>query len=136
MAPTRIFGWIAVSLSLVYKFPQIWKLYRTGDIQGISVESQIVQSLAYFFYITHGFVIEDPPIVFLGFTSLLQSVVLVSQYFYYYNRRENDVRNEDDEENTKETKNDEKKLETKELRLLEEEIEDETNVDIGTLCCA
>jgi uncharacterized protein with PQ loop repeat len=80
--PTRVFGWIAVSLSLIYKFPQIYKLYITKDVSGISVESQLVQASAYFFYITHGFVIDDPPIVFLGFTSLMQSLVLVGQYYW------------------------------------------------------
>lgn len=81
--PTKIFGWIAVSISLIYKFPQIWKLYRTEDISGISVFSQCVQASAYIFYIIHGILIADPPIVFLGITSGLQSMVLILQYYYY-----------------------------------------------------
>jgi uncharacterized protein with PQ loop repeat len=40
--PTLVFGWIAVTLSLIYKFPQIYKLYKTSNVDGISVESQIV----------------------------------------------------------------------------------------------
>lgn len=81
--PKRIFGWVAVTLSLVYKFPQILKLQRSKDTRGISVESQVVQASAYFFYITHGILINDPPIVFLGITSLCQSLVLVAQYFAF-----------------------------------------------------
>ncbi len=136
MAPTRVFGWVAVSLSLVYKFPQIWKLYRTGDIQGISVESQLVQSLAYFFYITHGFVIEDPPIVFLGFTSLLQSVVLVSQYFYYYSKKGEDIGRGDNSETMEERKNEHVNIDIPQLELIEEGIEEDwTTTKSGTLCC-
>ena len=83
--PTRVFGWIAVSLSLIYKFPQIYKLYTTHNTRGISVESQIVQASAYTFYIVHGLVISDPPVVFLGATSFAQSLVLIGQYFAYRN---------------------------------------------------
>ena len=85
--PKRVFGWIAVCLSLVYKFPQMWKLFKTGDIGGISVESQIIQASAYGFYIIHGTIIEDPPIVFLGCTSFAQSTVLICQYYYYQRKQ-------------------------------------------------
>ena len=99
----KVFGWIAVCLSLVYKFPQMWKLFKTGDISGISVESQIIQASAYGFYIVHGTIIEDPPIVFLGCTSFAQSAVLVGQYFYYqrkYSKRNKTaVQNIDDDSN-------------------------------------
>lgn len=89
--PSRIFGWIAVSLSLVYKFPQIYWLYKTRQTAGISVASQLVQASAYFFYIAHGIIIGDPPIVFLGITSLTQSLVLVAQYFAYRKNNKADL---------------------------------------------
>jgi uncharacterized protein with PQ loop repeat len=85
--PRRIFGWIAVCLSLIYKFPQIIKLYQTEETKGISVHSQVVQASAYFFYITHGLLISDPPVIFLGVTSLLQSIVLIGQYGYYTSKK-------------------------------------------------
>lgn len=83
--PKRVYGWIAVSLSLTYKFPQIYKIYNSGgDVRGISVTSQLIQVVSYCFYIVHGIVIQDGPVTLLGFSSLLQSMVLVSQYFYYW----------------------------------------------------
>ena len=81
--PTRIFGWVAVGLSLTYKFPQIYKLWKTQDVRGISVLSQIVQGSAYAFYIVHGTLIQDGPVTLLGIASLAQSLVLVAQYYYY-----------------------------------------------------
>jgi uncharacterized protein with PQ loop repeat len=97
--PQRVFGWIAVSLSLVYKLPQIIHLYRTQNTAGIAVSSQIVQASAYFFYVTHGFIISDPPIIFLGFTSLLQSLVLVFQFYLYHKpENENDKLMQDEED--------------------------------------
>ena len=95
--PRRIFGWIAVTLSLVYKLPQIYKLQRSKDTRGISVESQVVQASAYFFYITHGILISDPPIVFLGITSLCQSLVLVAQYFAFRGQNVNEEKVDDRE---------------------------------------
>ena len=86
--PTRVFGWIAVTLSLIYKFPQIYKLQKTRDTRGISVGSQIIQASAYGFYIVHGTIIGDPPVVLLGITSLSQSIVLIVQYFCYRSRWE------------------------------------------------
>ena len=81
--PTRVFGWFAVALSLVYKFPQIYKLQKTKDTRGISVFSQCVQASAYGFYIAHGLIISDPPVWFLGIASLCQSMVLIFQYFAF-----------------------------------------------------
>ncbi len=81
--PNRIYGWIAVSLSLIYKFPQIIHLQRTKDVRGISISSQLIQSSAYVFYIIHGTIIKDPPVLLLGFTSMAQSAVLICQYYYY-----------------------------------------------------
>mmetsp|Transcript_22538 Transcript_22538/g.45032 ORF Transcript_22538/g.45032 Transcript_22538/m.45032 type:complete len:106 (+) Transcript_22538:120-437(+) len=96
--PTRVFGWIAVTLSLIYKFPQIYKLQKTRDTRGISVGSQIIQASAYGFYIVHGSIIGDPPVVLLGITSLSQSIVLIVQYFCYRGRWEKATREDSFEE--------------------------------------
>ena len=104
--PNRIFGWIAVTLSLIYKFPQIIKLHTTKSVAGISVESQCVQASAYFFYITHGIFISDPPIIFLGVASLLQSLVLIGQYTYYSRIQKEEKNGEDLEEGKSESDKD------------------------------
>lgn len=36
-SPTAVWGYIAVTLSLIYKVPQIIHLYRTGDVAAISI---------------------------------------------------------------------------------------------------
>ena len=77
------FGWIATSLSLIYKIPQIYKLYKTKKNEGLSIISLIVQASAYGFYIVHGFIIEDFPIISMGIISLVQSLFLIALYFLY-----------------------------------------------------
>lgn len=49
----------------------------------IIIASQIIQASAYGFYIVHGSLIGDPPVVLLGITSLSQSMVLIVQYFCF-----------------------------------------------------
>eukprot|EP00750_Incisomonas_marina_P025521 INCI5534.1.p1 GENE.INCI5534.1~~INCI5534.1.p1 ORF type:complete len:204 (-),score=46.62 INCI5534.1:300-911(-) len=82
-APTAVWGYIAVTLSLIYKVPQIIHLYRTGDVAAISITSQIVQASAYIFYMIHGSIVDDRPVVLLGVASLIQSLVLIFQYYRY-----------------------------------------------------
>ena len=62
-------------------------------MDGISVLSQSVQASAYMFYVIHGSIIEDPPVVALGIASGIQSSILIAQYFYikYYLGKEGKV---------------------------------------------
>ena len=53
------------------------------------MHSQIIQASAYGFYVIHGSLIGDPPVVLLGITSLLQSMVLIIQYFCFRSTFEN-----------------------------------------------
>lgn len=78
-----VFGWIATTFSLIYKLPQIYVLCRTKKHEGLSLASLICQACAYGFYITHGYFIEDWPILVMGVISLLQSVCLIFLFFRY-----------------------------------------------------
>jgi uncharacterized protein with PQ loop repeat len=80
-----LFGWIATSLSLSYKLPQIYKLVKTKDTTGLSNYSLLLQACSYGFYFVHGFLIDDPPIMALGSVSLIQSVIILYLYYYYKN---------------------------------------------------
>ena len=62
--------------------------------------SQIIQASAYGFYIIHGTLIGDPPVVLLGITSLTQSMVLIIQYFCFRNTFDKEKTAEEEEEMT------------------------------------
>ncbi len=83
-----LFGWIATTFSLSYKLPQIYRLVKTKDTNGLSNISLILQASSYGFYFIHGFIIEDPPIIALGSVSFLQSVIIICQYYYYKNSQQ------------------------------------------------
>ena len=79
----QIFGWVATSLSLIYKLPQIYVLCKQKKHEGLSLLSLTCQASAYGFYIAHGTLNEDWAIACMGSISFLQSLTLITLYFYY-----------------------------------------------------
>jgi MtN3 and saliva related transmembrane protein len=78
-----VFGWIASSITLIYKLPQIYKLYKRKTSNDISMFSLLIQSTGYVFYIIHGVTINDYPIIIMGSGALFQSMILVFLFFLY-----------------------------------------------------
>ena len=78
-----IFGWIASSITLIYKLPQIFKLYKTKKSDDLSLFSLLIQCFCYIFYILHGNTLNDLPIMFMGGGALLETAIIVILYFYY-----------------------------------------------------
>ena len=78
-----IFGWIASSITLIYKLPQIYKLYKRKKSDDISFFSLFIQTIGYIFYIIHGITIKDFPIIMMGSGALFQSIVLIILYLFY-----------------------------------------------------
>lgn len=85
------FGWAATVFSLVYKIPQIVKLYQTKQVGSLSFLSLLCQWLSYSFYIVHGIVIEDMPIITMGVVSMVQSILLLAMFAYYKNINANNL---------------------------------------------
>lgn len=78
-----IFGTIASSLSFMYKIPQMYKLYNTKKIDGLSLKSILLQIVSYIFYIIHGYFVQDYTI-FIGMSiTLIQSLIIIGLYFKY-----------------------------------------------------
>jgi len=79
----RIFGWIGGGLSVLYNIPQIYHIYKQKSTNDISIMSLIVRLISYSFYITHGILIQDPPLLWMTSFSLLQVLILSYQYYLY-----------------------------------------------------
>ena len=84
-----VFGWIASSITVIYKLPQIIKLYKTKKSDDLSIMSLFIQLIGYIFYIIHGYTVNDLPIIFMGSGALFQNIVLMIMYFCYKNNEEN-----------------------------------------------
>ena len=79
----KVFGWIATGFSLMYKLPQIYVLCREKKHKGLSIVSLICQAMAYVFYVIHGYIIDDWPVLTMGAVSAVQSLMLIILYFVY-----------------------------------------------------
>lgn len=87
---TTVFGWIASSISLIYKLPQIYLLFREKKHEGLSLLSMCVQAVSYLFYIVHGVYINDNPVFYMGIACLAQSICLIAMYFVYKRTAQSD----------------------------------------------
>ena len=79
----EIFGWGGTSITFLYKFPQIYKFYKSKTSKGISIISYLIQTFGYILYAIHGIIINDPPCFTMGAISFFFNTVLCCQYFYY-----------------------------------------------------
>ena len=80
---TTVFGWVAVAFSLTYKLPQIYTLCREKKHKGLSITSIVWQLVGYIFYVLHGYIIDDLPILVMGCVAGAQSVLIVILYMLY-----------------------------------------------------
>ena len=83
MSNKTVFGWIASSITIIYKLPQIYKLYKTKKSNDLSIISIFIQTLGYIFYTLHGWTMNDFPILVMGSVSLIQNTILSIMYFCY-----------------------------------------------------
>ena len=84
-----VFGWIATSITLTYKIPQIITLYKAKHTGSLSIISISIQGIGYIFYAIHGYVKEDLPIIIMGSISFLQNIILFILYLKYKNNQTN-----------------------------------------------
>jgi len=79
----RIFGWLAGSLSALHNVPQIVHICKQKSAYDISASGLAMRMLSFGFYITHGILIEDMPILVTSSIVLFQCVVICLQKYYY-----------------------------------------------------
>ena len=81
---TSFFGWLATTCTLLYKLPQVYKLYKSKTSKGISIISFSIQTISYVPYIIHGIIINDKPTLAMGSFSFILSIILCIQICYYH----------------------------------------------------
>lgn len=83
-----LFGWIASSITVIYKIPQIVKLYKTKKSADLSIISLFIQLIGYIFYILHGYTLGDLPIISMGAGALFENIIIMIMYYCYYENTE------------------------------------------------
>ena len=72
----RIFGWLAGGLSVAHNLPQIVHVYRRKSAEDISAWALFVRMLSLGFYIVHGVLIEDMPLIVMSAVITFECVAL------------------------------------------------------------
>lgn len=81
-------GFAGLACSLIYRIPQIYKLYKTESVNDISLWMIHVQNVSYCFYIAYGFLIADLVYIISSFVSVLQNFIILILYCRFRNRKQ------------------------------------------------
>lgn len=96
---TLIYGWLASLSTIIYRIPQIYRLYKIKKSGDLSFYSLILQGIGCVLYIIHGIVIKDNPIILMGSGTLIQTIILTILYLIY---NKNDIIDNENCENNSE----------------------------------
>ena len=79
----RIFGWLAGGLSALHNIPQIVHVCRRKSAADISKSALLVRMVSLIFYVTHGLLIQDMPLIVMSAIIFLQCLFIGSQMYRF-----------------------------------------------------
>lgn len=79
----RIFGWLAGGLSALHNIPQIVHVCRRKSAADISKSALLVRMLSLCFYVTHGLLIQDMPLIVMSAIIFIQCLIIGSQMYRF-----------------------------------------------------
>lgn len=83
----EIVGFSALALGLVYRVPQIYKIYRLKSGEDVSEKTLHVQNSSYTLYIVYGVMKNDVVFIASSAIGIVQNLILLCMKRYY---RENE----------------------------------------------
>ena len=81
----RIFGWLAGGLSALHNIPQIVHVCRRKSAADISKSALLVRMVSLIFYVTHGLLIQDMPLIVMSAIIFLQTLFICMQMYRFQN---------------------------------------------------
>ena len=76
-------GLSALGLSLIYRIPQIYEIYKTESAEDISTWMLIIQNLSYVLYVTYGVFVHDWIYIASSVLSFVQNLIIYFMKMYY-----------------------------------------------------
>lgn len=83
VAVESVLAVILVSISTVYRLPQIALTYTTGDVTGLSAQTLWINVAYSLLYIWYGVEIAKMAIIAIGIVTTAQASTMVSLYYYF-----------------------------------------------------
>lgn len=78
-----IVGFTALTLGLMYRVPQVVKIYRTKKGDDISVRTLHIQNLSYVLYVVYGVLEKDIIYISSSIVGILQNLLILALKKYY-----------------------------------------------------
>ncbi len=81
----QIFGYIAILFSIIYRLPQINKIYKSKKAGDISKKMYIMHNFSYIFFIIY--LVQKPQIDYLLLSyeimGIMQNIIIIALKMYY-----------------------------------------------------
>ena len=81
-------GLSALGLSLMYRIPQIYEIYKTESAEDISTWMLIIQNLSYILYIVYGVFVHDWIYIASSVLSFVQNLIIYFMKMYYRSKHQ------------------------------------------------
>jgi MtN3 and saliva related transmembrane protein len=78
-------GFTGLACSLLYRIPQMYKLYKTKSSKDISPLMINIQNVSYILYIIYGYMISDIVYIVSSAVSIFQNILILILYCTYKN---------------------------------------------------
>lgn len=82
----RIFGWLGGGIALIYNIPQLYRNFKRKTCDDISQTSLFLRVVSYVLYIIHGWLIEDPPLLWMTLGGMIQIIIIWIQIIMYHGK--------------------------------------------------
>jgi uncharacterized protein with PQ loop repeat len=86
-----MFGWAGGGLAIVYNIPQLFHVYKTKQVSGLSSCSIALRVVSYLLVMTHCYIRNDEPIFYTTGVGLFQLLLMYGQVCYYGRRPKPDT---------------------------------------------
>jgi MtN3 and saliva related transmembrane protein len=86
-------GITATVLSILYRLPQMYKIYKTHRAEDISTYMLVVQNLSYMCYMVYGVLKHDWIYIAASLLSFVQNIIIYMMMRYYNRLLDNRLQN-------------------------------------------
>lgn len=84
-----ILGYIAGTFLVISIIPQVYKIIKTKQGQGISIPAYLLSSTAQILFIVYGFLINDYKIALTNIITIILTIIILTFVVYYEIRDRN-----------------------------------------------
>lgn len=71
MSDYTYIGLVAAFCTTVAFFPQVWQVFKTGNVDGISIPMYSIFTVGVAFWLLYGVVLKDPPMIIANVITLV-----------------------------------------------------------------